>query len=75
MKSLLNVFEVAELMGVSPQTIWRWVALGNFPEPRRFTKRTIRWNAESIEKWNKTKPTKKEKVKALIRKKRRAKKH
>ncbi len=41
-EKMLNIHEVADLMGVSMPTIRRWVAQGEFPAPSRFG-RAIRW--------------------------------
>ena len=36
---------------VSHATIWRWVKLGEFPQPVRLGPQTTAWRMEDIERW------------------------
>lgn len=49
-KLLLDVKEVAGLMGVSRRAIWTWADDGTFPEPLKFG-RLRRWHRDSVEKF------------------------
>ena len=46
---LLNIREVAESLGVVPQTIRRWIQAGQFPPPISLGGATIRWRESEIE--------------------------
>lgn len=46
---LLTKREVARLLRVCVRTVERHVALGKFPQPIRFTERSIRWRRQDIE--------------------------
>lgn len=48
---LLPVSRVAEILGVSASTIWRWTRMpgGNFPQPVRLSAGCTRWRASQIE--------------------------
>lgn len=50
---MLRPKQVAAWFGFSVRTLWRYVAEGEFPEPRRFGKRKkiIRWERSAIEQW------------------------
>ena len=37
---------------VSVPTIWRWVKLGKFPSPIKFSPGCSRWNSFSLEAWD-----------------------
>lgn len=37
------------LVPVSPATIWRWVAQGKFPKPKKIGPNTTAWDLETIE--------------------------
>jgi excisionase family DNA binding protein len=49
-KELLTAREVAERMGVSLRTIWRWTITGELPAPVR-RGRIVRWKATDIERY------------------------
>ena len=49
-KQLLSIFEVAELLGVSPMSIRRWWYSGRLPAPVKIAS-TLRWRSEDIETW------------------------
>jgi excisionase family DNA binding protein len=46
----LTVEEVAQLLGVSQRSIWKWVAAGTFPRPVKIGgSRAARWLRRDIE--------------------------
>jgi prophage regulatory protein len=45
---------VAERLGVSAMTIWRWVRDGRFPSPIRLGPRRTAWKETDIVKWEET---------------------
>lgn len=47
----LTVREVAVKVGVSTNTIKRWVSIGNFPKGKKYSPRIIRWFESDVEKW------------------------
>lgn len=46
---LLKLSDVANRLDVSRRTIWRWLALGRFPRPIRFSGVCVRWRSEDVE--------------------------
>jgi prophage regulatory protein len=49
-KPLMNVSEVADYLGVSKLTIWRWEKSGEIPKAIAIGG-TIRWKRSDIQKW------------------------
>jgi predicted DNA-binding transcriptional regulator AlpA len=49
--SLLNVKQVAQKVAFSVRKVWRDVAAGEFPEPRKYGAKTTRWWESEIEKF------------------------
>ena len=54
MSPLLNVKQVAKVLGIHERTIWRLAGLaemgeGNFPKPLRIGPKTVRWRLEDLE--------------------------
>ncbi len=47
---VIGVEEFAQLMGVTPRTIWRWDSTGKVPEPVRVGG-AVRWRLADIMKW------------------------
>ena len=47
----LNVGEVADMIDVSIDTIWRWTRNGSFPAPIKLGARTTRWTLSEIQNW------------------------
>ncbi len=47
----LNVNQVAERLGVSADTIWRWKRQGEFPKAVKLGGRTTRWRLVDVEAW------------------------
>lgn len=57
--ALLNTRQVAQLTGMAPKTIKRWVALGDFPSPASNASngKYYRWHRSVIVNWlNRQKP-------------------
>lgn len=48
---LLRVDQVAEKVTFSPRKIWRDVAAGVFPPPKKFGARTTRWRESDVAKF------------------------
>jgi predicted DNA-binding transcriptional regulator AlpA len=42
---------LAEILGVSVSTIWRWNRLGTIPKGRPLSKGTTVWDSEEIDAW------------------------
>jgi predicted DNA-binding transcriptional regulator AlpA len=54
---LLGVPEIADLLGVSRRTAWRYVERPHFPEPAAQVSGKRLWQRRAVEKWaNKTLP-------------------
>jgi prophage regulatory protein len=49
--ALLRLAELSNLLSVSTSTIYRWVAEGLFPAPISLGKRSVRWQADEVERW------------------------
>ena len=49
--ALLTRQQVADLIGVVPRTIFRWVLAGQFPKPLHLTNKTARWRKEDVDAW------------------------
>ena len=47
--ALLNIKQVASLLGITPRTIYREIQRGTFPKPLHLTKRQTRWRLADIE--------------------------
>jgi predicted DNA-binding transcriptional regulator AlpA len=45
---LLTVLELAQRLGVSSRTVYRWTAEGRLPRPISLTKRSARWDAQEV---------------------------
>ena len=45
----LSVHQVADMLGVSVDSIWRWTRAGTFPAPVKLGSRTTRWTLREIE--------------------------
>lgn len=43
--------ELSYFLGVSRQTIWRWVREGKFPAPIKLGPNCTRWKVSDIEAW------------------------
>ena len=47
---LVTANEIAEMVGVSSRTIWRWDSSGKVPKPIRIGK-AVRWRRQDIDEW------------------------
>ncbi len=48
----LSIKQIGKTIGVTPRSLWRWVAQGAFPAPDlKVGGRIRRWRIETIEKW------------------------
>jgi prophage regulatory protein len=43
--------DVAELLCVSPRTVWRWSATGQLPPPVRVGARCTRWRVSDLQRY------------------------
>lgn len=48
---MLAIEQVCEHFGVCKTTVHNWLNEGTFPRPERIGRRTIRWNAETLNAW------------------------
>lgn len=51
LKRLLSVKQVAEAIGNSEPTVWRWDADGTLPKSIKVSSGTTRWDADEILAW------------------------
>lgn len=54
---IMRKAELAEKLGVSSTTIWRWVNEGELPKPITLGPRIIGWEVTVIEQWLESKRT------------------
>lgn len=47
----IAVATLAQRIGVSQNTIWRWTREHRFPPPVRLTLRCTRWSLEEVREW------------------------
>ena len=47
---LVDATVVAELLGISPRTVWRLLSAGKLPKPVRLG-RSVRWRKRLVEDW------------------------
>jgi predicted DNA-binding transcriptional regulator AlpA len=48
---MLRVSRVAELLGVHPMSVWRWVRRGEFPRPIKLAPHVTAWRASDVAAW------------------------
>ncbi len=48
---LLDVREVAQILGIAVRTVWRLSATGELPAPVRIGARIVRWRLSDIEQY------------------------
>ena len=53
---LLRVSEVAELVGLKRPTIYKRLAVGDFPVPLRLSPGAVRWPLEEVLAWISARP-------------------
>lgn len=46
--AVVNVREVAELLGVNARTVWRMAQTGDIPAPIRLSERVVRWRLSDL---------------------------
>jgi excisionase family DNA binding protein len=46
--ALIDVREVAELLGVNARTVWRMAQTGDIPAPIRLSERIVRWRLSDL---------------------------
>lgn len=46
--TLLNVRQMAELLGVHPRSVWRLAQMGEIPAPIRLGGRVVRWRLSDL---------------------------
>lgn len=46
--AVVNVREVADLLGVNPRTVWRMAQTGDIPAPIRLGPRVVRWRLADL---------------------------
>ena len=54
MRELLTSDELLKKFQISRTTLFRWVKAGSFPSPVRIGRRTIRWRADEIDEFVKS---------------------
>jgi prophage regulatory protein len=47
----IRIKELAKMLGISRQTIYRLIALEKFPKQIKLTERTAVWRLSTIEQW------------------------
>ena len=47
----IRIKELAKMLGISKQTIYRLIALEKFPKQIKLTERTAVWRLSTIEQW------------------------
>jgi len=57
---ILRTNEVAEMLGVSRVTLWRWTQRGLLPPKRIIGPNTVGWIEEEIQSWIKSRPMRSE---------------
>lgn len=58
MKELMSLAEVAEMLGIKPESVTRYLTGGRFPEPDKRFGRYPAWYKSTIRDWQKTRPGK-----------------
>jgi prophage regulatory protein len=51
-KLLLDVHEVADMLGIAVRTIYKLISMGEFPKPKKIG-RANRWRYDDLEGWAK----------------------
>lgn len=51
----ISAGQLAERMGVSQNTIWRWARAKRIPAPAQLSPRCTRWRLDQIERWEREK--------------------
>ncbi len=48
---LLNVNEVADILGISPRTVYRLAQQGQMPRPVKLGTSLVRWHRDALDIW------------------------
>jgi excisionase family DNA binding protein len=48
---LLTAAEVAQLLGLDPETVRRWASAGQMPAPAMRRPSCVRWSRAQVEEW------------------------
>ena len=56
-KLLLTVSDMAEILGVTERTVWRYRKKNILPQAIEFSRR-VRWDAEAVSRWLKSRTVK-----------------
>ncbi len=51
MATLLSISQVSEKIALCPRAIYKLVAAGAFPAPRKATEKSIRWVDADVDNW------------------------
>lgn len=51
MEYLFTDKQIAQRLGISRATTWRWVKNGHFPKPIKISAGCTRWRLTDLEKW------------------------
>ena len=47
---LLDVRQVADLLGVHSRTVWRMATMGEIPKPIKLSERVVRWRLTDLQR-------------------------
>lgn len=50
-KNLIRIKELANQLGVTKVTIWRWRKEGKLPAPIAISPRIVGWKKETLDEW------------------------
>lgn len=56
MLKIYRISEVADLIGATPNTIWRWAKAGTFPAPIRIGSNSVGWRSDHLQDWIESRP-------------------
>jgi len=51
MEQFLRRADLAEKLGISETTLWRWVRSGHLPKPRQLGPNTVGWPESDVQEW------------------------
>lgn len=51
MQAMYSAQKMAEMMGVSVPTIWRWAKAGQLPKPVKLSPGCTRWRESDLNDW------------------------
>ncbi|EHH1179040.1 AlpA family phage regulatory protein [Vibrio vulnificus] len=50
-KEFVRINDLADYLGISKVTIWRWRKSGQLPKPTAISPKIVGWKRETIEAW------------------------